>query len=218
MENVNGRMRPTSFSAKTTTFTKNTDDGEVEVEAPLLGLIIQSSALVWSPLASLDESQGPLIGLPLEVIRRGMDANTRYDFVSFMDMPVDLSPLLSNVDGISYLSDDLEDIDAAIAAADDTFAAAQAVAETLFTKRLVELADGDRYHELVDPITEIPDKFGKNKKKGSSSRASRPARPSQREKVEASEEAPATEEPKAKTTAEKFEELRANVEAKSESK
>lgn len=210
VEEVRGRLRPVSFAVKTATYTRKTDDGEEEVTQPVVGLIVQSSQLMWSPLASLDASAGPLIELPIEVTRRGTDANTRYDFVQFMDLPVDLAPVVQYVDGISYLSDDIEDVIAAMDAADDEVGQAQAVAEALFNKRLAELADSERYHELVDPITELPDRFGGGKKVKKAAPA-RPSRPSQRPAEAESSEPAAEESPTPR--ADKFAELKARVEA-----
>jgi len=164
-ETVRGRQRPKSFQVKTETYTRKTDDGEVEVTAPVIGLIVQSSALVWSTLGSLDEAQGPLFELPIEVTRRGKDQNTRYDFVPFMDMPVDLAPLTDYVDGISFLRDELDDVQAAIDAASDPEGEAQAIAEAIYNKRLGELVDKERYDELVSPIEQLEDRFGGGKKK-----------------------------------------------------
>lgn len=214
IENVKGRMRPTSFTVKLDTYTRKTDDGEEEVTQPAIGLITQSSQLMWSPLVSYDASVGPLAELPIEITRRGTDANTRYDFVPFTDIPVDVSAVTEYVDGISYLSDDLDDIVAAIEAADgDELAAAQVVAESLFNKRLAELADPDRYEELVGPLTELPDRFGGKKKASPPKRNPRPARTSQREAAEESEEA--KPEPVA-AKPDRFAELKAQVESRQE--
>jgi hypothetical protein len=210
LTDVKGRKRPTGFSVKTTTFNRKTDDGEEEVTAPVIGLVTQSSQLMWSPLASYDESTGPLIELPLQITRRGTDANTRYDMVPFMDVPVDLSAVADYVDGISYLKDSLEDVVAAMEAAEDDAGRAQAVALALFDARLSELADGERYDELVGPITELPDKWGKNKK-APASRPSRPARASQRS---AEVEAPAEPESTEPSRPDRFAMLKARVENK----
>lgn len=210
VENVKGRLRPTSFTVKTDTYTRNTDDGAVEVTQPEIGLIVQSAYLMWAPLASYDESaQGPLTELPLEVTRQGTDANTRYNFVPFPGLPVDLTAVIEYADGISYLEDDIADVVAAMSAADNDLGAAQAVAEALFNKRLAELADGDRYNELVGPITTLPDRYGKKKA------AAKKATPRPKAKTEAVEEA--TPEPEVKETprADKFAELKARVEGRS---
>lgn len=183
-EVVKGRKRPVSFTVKTDTYTRNGDDGEEEVTQPLIGLIIESWQLVWSPLVSLDQSQGPLTDLPIEIIRDGTDQNTRYNFSPFRDMEVDLSPVVDFVDGLSFLSEDIEELMAALEATDTLLEASQTVAEAIFNKWLVEMADGDRYEELTKDITELPDRFGKAKTKKTTKRTTRPARPSQRAKAE----------------------------------
>ncbi len=220
MEVVKGRKRPTGFSVKTTEFTRNTDDGEQAVTVPLIGFITQSSGLMWSPLASLDESQGPLSELPLEIVRRipgGKPANTRYEFVPFMDIPVDLSAIVDNIDGISYLSDVLDDLIAELEAidADDQLGAAQAVARALIEKRVEELADGDRYEKLIGPINELPPLPWESKKETSSSRSTRPSRPTQRKRSsDVEEEVPeeVVEPPKE----DRFAKLKARIENQSE--
>lgn len=211
METVRGRQRPKGFAVKTDTFTRKTDDGEEEVTQPIIGLIIQSAALMWSPLGSLDENQGPLAELPVGVTRRGKDKNTRYDFVPFMDAPVDLSPVVQFLDGITYLSDDLDDLVTAIEAADSELAMAQIVAEALFNRRIAELADKERYDELVAPIEELQDKFGSKKK--ATSRPSRPARRSPRPTAPEAAEEPAEEASEPSKT-DKFAALKARVENK----
>jgi len=162
-EVVKGRKKPVSFKVKTDSFTRKTETGTEDVEQPLIGLIIQSAFLVWSPLGSLDESQGPLSELPVEVTRRGKDVNSRYDFVSYMDMPVDFSPLFNNIDGITYIADELVDVKGDLVAKGD-IEAAQLVGQILVDKRLNELSDKARYEELVSPIEHIEQRFGGGRK------------------------------------------------------
>ena len=171
---VNGRKRPVGFTVKTDTFTRKTDDGTEEVGQPAIGLIVQSAFLVWSPLGSLDESQGPLSQLPIEVTRRGKDVNSRYDFVPYMDLPVDLSGLFENLDGITYIGDELEGVKGDIIAKGD-IEAAQLVGQILVDKRLSELSDKARYEELVTPIEHIEQRFGGGKKKPSAPSVARVA-------------------------------------------
>ena len=166
-EVVKGRKRPIGFSVKTDTFTRKTESGTEEVGQPAIGLIVQSAFLVWSPLGSLDESQGPLSELPIEVTRRGKDVNSRYDFVPYMDLPVDLSNLFENLDGITYIGDELEGVKSDIIAKGD-IEAAQLVGQILVDKRLSELSDKDRYEELVTPIEHIEQRFGGGRNDGSS--------------------------------------------------
>lgn len=212
MEQVRGRQRPKGFTVATKTFTRRTEDGEEEVTYPVVGLVTQSSALMWSPLLSLDESAGPWIELPIEVTRRAMDANTRYEFLPFMDAPVDLTPIREHFAGLSYLRDDLDEVTGMVDAASDDPTAAMAVAEALFNKRLTELSDKDRYDELVSPIAELENRFGPKKTNGKA--PSRPSRPSPRAKVE---EEPAEETPEpadSDARSQRFANLRAAVEAK----
>lgn len=204
METVRGRNRPKSFVVKTETFTRKTDDGEVEVTAPVIGLIIQSAALVWSPLGSLDEAQGPLSELPLQMTRRGKDQNTRYDFVPYMDIAVDLSPVITYLDGISYLSEVIDDVVAAIDATEDEIGAAQAVAGFLYDRRLEELADKDRYDELVSPIEELDAPFG-----GKKTTKSVPARKAPKARVESK-----SENGDGSSKADRFAELKAKFDTK----
>jgi len=163
-EVIKGRKKPVGFTVKTDTFTRKTDDGDEEVTQPTIGLIIQSAFLVWSPLGSLDESQGPLSELPIEVTRRGKDVNSRYDFVHYPNMEVDLSGLFENLDGITYISDELQDVKGEIAEKAD-IEAAQLVGQILMDKRLHELSDKERYEELVTPIEHIEQRFGGGRKK-----------------------------------------------------
>lgn len=188
VESDNGRKRVKSFTVKTDTYTRVDDDGEEEVTQPRIGLITQSPITLWGALCSVDETRGPLSNLPLEIIRRGKDQNTRYDVFPFQDVDVDLSPIVDYLGGISYIRDELDDVTAAIDAADGDFlGAAQIVASAILDRRVEELADSERYEEIVGAITEpIESKFGR-KKAPASPKASRPARPqrrSPREEVE----------------------------------
>jgi hypothetical protein len=219
METVKGRQRPKGFVVKTGTFQRKNEDGtEQEITYPVIGLIVQSSALMWSPLTSLDNEQGPITELPVAITRRGKDQNTRYDFVPFSDAPVDLSPVVEYLDGISYLTNDVDEVVAAIEATEDELAAAQVVAEALFNKRLEELADKDRYEELISPLEELPAAFGaKGGAKKGNARPSRPARPSQRQAAapaeESTDEGGQEEAPAAESKNDRFAALKARVEA-----
>ena len=197
MKDVKGRKRPVEFAVKTDTFDRKTDDGEETVEYPLIGLIVQSAKLMWSPLFGLDESQGPLAELPLEVTRRipgGKASDTHYEFAPFMDIPVDLSAITEYVDGISYLKDDLEELlpELEAAASEDDLTAAQLVADALMTKRIEELADPERYEELMGDIDELePPPWGGGSKKNKPKRTvgKRSKRPSQRRVAQADDQA-----------------------------
>lgn len=214
METVRGRQRPKGFAVKTDTYTRRTEDGEEEVTFPVIGLVAQSSALMWSPLLSLDDSAGPWVELPIEVTRRFTDANTRYEFLPFMDAPVDLSGVREHFEGLSYLRDEIEEIRGMVDAAEDDTGAAMAVAEALFNQRLSELADKERYASLVDPIQELENRFGNNKK--AKAPVSRPSRPSPREAAaEVTEDAPAPEPSDTDERSSRFANLRAQVASKS---
>lgn len=234
LKDVKGRKRPVEFAVKTDTFTKKGDDGEEEVEYPKIGIISQSSKLMWSPLNGLDESQGPLIDLPLEVVRRipgGEKSNTSYEFVPFMDIPVDLSAIVEYLDGISYLSDDLDEIVEKIEATETDAEAAQAVADHLLIKRVEELADGERYEELLGDVDELElpswEKGKKKTEKKTSSKSKRTARPSQRKAKKTTEEEQPTDEAESEETSDepevepeepkkgdKFAALKARIESK----
>lgn len=224
MKDVKGRKRPEKFTVKTDTFTRKGDDGEEEVEYPLIGLIVQSSKLMWSPLNGLDESQGPLIELPLEITRRGTKADTTYEMVPFVDIPVDLSAITDLVDGISYLRDEVDDLLPSLEEAEDDSASAQLVAAALMDKRVEELADAARYDELVGDLEEIePNQWEKGKKKAAGKRTvGRRGRPSQRkaraevEEAEGEVEASVEAEADAEAAEEVAEEAQESAPAKSD--
>lgn len=230
MKDVKGRKRPGSFTVKTETFKRRGDDGEEEVEKPCIGLIVQSSKLMWGPLNGLDESAGPLVELPIEITKRGEKAETTYEMVPFMDIPVDLSLVTEYIDGISYLKDDIEDLLPKMEAAEDDTAGAQLAADFLLEKRVDELADEERYERLVGDLEEIepnPWEKGKKKAKASGTRT-RKARPSQRkgrtetvdeaaDEADSSVEAESTEEEvseEAPSKSSRFEKLKARAESK----
>jgi hypothetical protein len=202
----NNRKRVTGFTVKTKDYTKkgeNDGDDDVEMTQPELGLIIESQKTFWGPMGSIDSSQGPLSELPLEVIRRGKDQHTRYDSIPFMDVPVDLSPIIDHLDGISYLNDEMDDVVNKIEAADgDMLAAAQVVADVMLSKRLNELADGQRYEELVSPLKleDMPKPFGK--KKPAAKKKDRPARATRRQAKEPDATAEVSDTPEAPAEAE----------------
>lgn len=213
-ENVKGRQRAKGFSVKTDTFVrKNDDGGEEEVTYPLAGLVVQASKNFWRNISSLDDSQGPLIDLPLEIIRHRTDSDTSYSFVPYVDVPVDLTPLVENVAGISYLADQFEDLVNALEATNDDVGATQEIATALLDSRIAELADKERYDELTEGIEEIPQKFGSKKKSDAKARAPRPKRESQRKAASNGEEpAEASEESGTDRTSSRFAALRAQVE------
>jgi hypothetical protein len=227
-EKVGNRTKVTSFTVKTSTFTRKTDDGEEEVVQPEISLVVESAITLWGAVGSLDQSRGPITELPVEIIRRGKDQNTRYDLFP-LDVPVDLSPIVAHLDGLSYLSQDediIDDIIAQVSAAGSDLEAAQVVADAMLTKRLNEMADGERYTELVEPLQleDMPKKFGKGKGKGKAKKE-RPARVTRREVAqadrpefepaepsEASKSAPEAEAPAEPVKEDRFAALKARVE------
>jgi len=152
---VNGRKRPTGFEVKTETFSRKTEDGGTEeVEAPIVGVVVQSPFNFYGWLGSFSESTGPIEETPLQIIRRGKDAKTTYDFMPFLDQPIDYSNLVNLVENVGYLRGSVDKLP------DDEKEAALTIGDIMLEKRLEELSDPDRYKEMVDPITEIEDKFG----------------------------------------------------------
>lgn len=181
-ETVKGRQRPAGFSVKTEQFTRKTDDGEVEVEAPAIGMLIQAPKNFFGWLWSFDRTQAPVHETPFQVIRRGKDSDTTYDFMQFIDADIDFTNLFDNIDNISYLSDEAEGLYKEIEDAEDDWVAATVIGNAMLEKRINELIDEDRYHKFMDEIDELPpSRFGGKKESSSSSaRSSRPARKSPR--------------------------------------
>lgn len=223
-KDAKGRERAVGFVVATDTYTRKDDNGnEIEVEQPLIGLVIQAAQNFFGWLSSYDASQGPIEETPMHVVRRGKDANTTYDFIALESRPVDFTPLFDSIDGLSYLRDEMDDVLSSIEEAESFEAAAKVVADILLSKRLDELADKDRYDEFVGPIEVIESKFGP-KKAAPAAKRERPARPSRRESA-APQEAPAEEAPAAAeesagpaTKTDRFAALRAKIEAKNETK
>jgi hypothetical protein len=226
METIKGRQRPTGFTVQTDEFKRNTDDGEEMVTYPVIGIISQSSQLMWTPLKGMDESaQGPLEDLPLEITRKipgGQASNTYYEFIPFQGVDVDLSAVAEYVDGVSYLTDQLEELVPEMEACEDDMSVAQTVARYLLDKRVAELADRGRYEELVGPLEELEPLPWESKSKGKAAPAkkaapARPARPSRRvkkEEPEAPEEISSEETPKADAKQAKFDRLKKRLEPK----
>lgn len=154
---VNGRKRPNGFQVKTETYTRKTEDGGTEeVTAPVVGMIVQSPRNFFGWVGSFHESTAPIEETPLQVIRRGKDASTAYDFTPFLDQPIDYTNLFENIENVSYLRDELEGTDLA----GNSLDVALAIGERFLDKRLTELSDKERYDRLVAPITEIEDRWG----------------------------------------------------------
>lgn len=152
---VNGRRRPTGFEVKTETFNRKTEDGgSEEVEAPLVGLVVQSPYNFYGWLGSFSESTGTIEDTPFQIIRRGKDAKTTYDFMPFLDQPVNFDNLINLVGNVGYLRG------VTIDTSGDPKEAALNIGTVMLEKRLAELTDAERYEEMVTPIQEIEDRFG----------------------------------------------------------
>lgn len=192
---VKGRKRPTGFEVKTDTFERKTDNGTEEVTVPLVGLVTQSRFNFYGWVGSFNDSTAPIEETPVQVIRRGKDQTTTYDFTPFLDQPVDLSNLIEYVENVSYLREALDEIELP----DDQHEAALAIGSVFLDTRLTELADGNRYERLVSGIDSLETKFPRGDKKP----AERPQRQSMRPEP--------SETPK---TSGKFERLRQEVESR----
>lgn len=176
-----GRKRVKGFTVKTEEYTRRTDDGEETVEGPKIGLIVLWGGYLWPQLLAIDEAKGPLCEVPLEIARKGSGLDTEYTAIDYAEEPIDLAPLLENVEGIGYLQGDLDNVLAAIEAEKDELGAAQAIARVLFEKRIDELADEDRYDDILENIDESQIKTWGEKKEPKKARAKkRPERPSSR--------------------------------------
>jgi hypothetical protein len=163
-ETRRGRERPVRFHVKTTEFDRRVrdDDGELTDEtetvvAPSWGFMTQAATNFGAPLVAYDESEAPINETPVRIERVGADTNTTYAVHGYPDLAdaVDLSDLLANLEGISYLTkeelstvsvpDSEEDFEALLVAA-------QEVGGLLLNKRLNELADQDRYDRIYEAV------------------------------------------------------------------
>lgn len=157
--NVNGRQRPTGFAVKTETFERKLENGGTEeVEAPIIGMVVQSPRNFFGWVGSFDESTAPIEDTPVEITRRGKDAGTQYDFTPYIDQPIDYTKLIDLVENISYLRD--EELKLSDATDEDKKNSALAIGSAILDKRISELADKDRYDRLVEPITYLEDRWG----------------------------------------------------------
>lgn len=211
LEDVRGRMRPTGFTIKTNTYERKVrdDDGKVtdeieEVVTPIIGFIHASPHNFFNVVAAYDSSESEIERTPVKITRVGSGTDTVYTVTGYEDQTVDLTPLLEEIEGVSYLpEEDMNALVAAVDAADSDEDAALIIGEVMLDKRLEELADPDRYEKLYESITETLDKWAKDKKstKGSGRKASstRPSRRSSRRSAE--------------PTVEEAEEVKADVEA-----
>ncbi len=178
-ETGRGRKRPTGFRVLTSTYDRKTDDGTEEVTQPAVGYISQSYGNFFAQLRSHDEA-GEYEGVVFR-IKRVDDKN--YTFTPYVDMDVDLSDLIEYIEGVSYLSRNEEvwdELEAALAEAEDDEEAAHLIGVALLERRLNELADADLYHEKTDHIEKIVDRFDKSGNNDRGAKRERGERPSQR--------------------------------------
>jgi hypothetical protein len=167
IETVKGRPRPVGFEVKTRTFKRKDDEGnEEEVTAPEIGIVVQASSNFWGYLSSYDAGTGPIEDIAFQIKRRGKKTETAYDFIPLEGRPIDMSGLLENVDGLSYLDKVMEELLPELEAAEDEDQASLLIAEAIFTRRVEELSDPERYEELVGPIEHIEQRFVPKKKQG----------------------------------------------------
>jgi hypothetical protein len=160
---VNGRKRPTGFEVQTETYTRKTENGGVEeVEAPKIGVIVQSPNNFYGWVGSFDDTTAPIEETPVQIVRQGKDKDTNYNFVPYLDQPIDYTALFDNIDGVAYLRGELDDVqlEGAPTTGKDAVELAVEIGNTMLNKRLNELADGERYESYVSGISEIEDRWG----------------------------------------------------------
>lgn len=180
-ETGTGRSRPKGFTVKTQEYTRKTDDGDEEVIAPVIGVVTQASKNFFKLLVSHAETEGPIEETAFKIRRVGDDSETAYNFTTYFDQPMDMTDLIANIDGVSYLESD-EDAWAEVEAAlelDSDEERAMGIGAVLLNKRLNELADKELYDEKTSHIEEIKSKYDKSDNK----KQDRPARRSQRGKA-----------------------------------
>lgn len=174
VEVVKGRRKPRGFEVKTIEYERRVfdDDGEAtgeteEVTAPAVGYVAQSPNNFFNQVSNYDANEAPVTSTALKITRIGKDKTTVYQLIGYDELPIDLSNLVNYIDGVSYLSDDLDTVLEEIDGLPED-EAALVIGKKLLDKREEELIDDDRYQELLDGVTESMDKFGtkkKNKKK-----------------------------------------------------
>lgn len=211
-----GTKKLKRFVAKTETFMSKTDDGEVEVTRPAIGLCTQSGFTLWGGINTLYKSLGDLVEVPVQITRRGKDKNTRYDTIPFMEKPVDLSPVINYLDGITYIGDDMGELIKRVEAEESEVSKVQTIADFLLVKRIDELADSERYATLVDPLELEDMPTNPWNRKPASKETSRPARPARRSPRETAPAEEPTPEPveDAPSKNERFAALKNRVESR----
>jgi hypothetical protein len=170
MEEKRGRQKPVGFTIKTVEYDRRirdekgelTDDTETVV-SPAYGFIQESASNFGAVLQSHDATEFPIQEWPIKVQRIGTDQNTKYTVTGYEDMEVDPTPFLENLEGISYLSDVMDDLVETVKDLEPD-EAVKAVGSVLLEARLNELADEERYNRLADGVNETLDRFGAKKK------------------------------------------------------
>jgi hypothetical protein len=235
------QRKPRGFEVKTIEYERRIfdDDGEAtgeteEVVAPAVGYISQSPNNFFNQVANYDAKDAPITETALKITRIGKDISTNYQITGYDEMAIDLSNLIGCIDGVSYLTEDLDDLIEEIDGLDER-EAALCIGKRLLALREAELLDAERYEELFEGVTE-PAKYGKKKKtakedkkttrRGSSSRskASKAAEaddgddpdeptsdPGPTEEVEAKPKARAKGKAAKQTPADRMEELKARA-------
>jgi hypothetical protein len=195
-ETVKGRTRPKGFAVKMREFDRavRDDDGnrtdETEtVVAPEIGFVCQSPFNFFNYLSSFDATEAPMDSTPFKIKWEKSGNSTTYVFKDYEGIEVDLSPIVDNLEGIGYLNrEERAELAEQIADKDATDGARE-IARILLAKRLDELADEDRYHELTDGLTEsLAWNGGGGNAPSKKESAPKASRPSQRKEKPADDE------------------------------
>lgn len=156
---VNNRNKVTGFQVKLESFTRTNEDGDgEEVEAPILGIISQAKGNFYGWLGSYAESHDPIEDVPFEIQRSGKGTETGYVIVPFSNIEVDYTNLFEYLKNVGSLS--LEDRETLANIATSPAEQAQMIGAVYLDRHLDDLADAERYTELVGPIDYIEDKWG----------------------------------------------------------
>lgn len=172
MEIRNGRERPVAFEVETREFQRRVRDAKGEltdekedVVAPSVGVIAQSPNNFFNHLSTKDSTVGPIHLFPMQIVRStpGQAKDTDYEIELFEERPLDMSGLLDNWEGISFLSEDEKDeVAALIEKAEDDEEVAIIIGAALLDKWLNTRADEDYYRSVLANI-DTPAKY-KSKK------------------------------------------------------
>lgn len=197
MEEKRGRQKPVGFTIKLNEFERRVrdDDGNLTEElesvvAPAYGFVAESASNFGAVLGSHDASEFPIQDWPIKVQRVGAGTDTKYTVTGYEDIDVDFTPFIENLRGITYLSDQMDDLVEAVDGLDPK-EAAKAVGQVLLEARLNELADQERYDKLFDGVTETLDRFGAKKKKASTKSKGTQRKPASNGNGSSEPEAPA---------------------------